>query len=204
MITLEQLRSTGQLLSFSDTELDVLLGATTARTFEAGEVLSHRGRPATSCFIVVSGVVEVVKESDLIERVLNVMTAGSIVGQLALVARSPRTATLRAKTDVVALELTRDMFDRLRGASSPLAYRFQLEIAITTGRQLREANRRLSIVLEGGGRRASFAPAEPDEAKRAALQQIQDAASDPAVPFEPFDIVEITPPERIVVHGTPR
>ena len=204
MITIEQLRSTGQLLPFSDAELDVLLGATTARTFASGEVLCYQGRPATSCFIIVSGVVEVVKESDLVERVLNVMTAGSIAGQLALVARSPRTATLRAKTDVVALELTRDMFDRLRGASSPLAYRFQLEIAITTGRQLREANRRLSIVLEARGRRVSVAPAEPDEAERAALRQLQDAVSDPAVPFEPFDVVEITPPERVVGHGTPR
>ena len=208
MITIEQLRATGQFAPFSDAELEAFLGATVTRTFAPGEVLCRQSRPATSCFVIVSGEVEVVKESAGQERLLTRLSAGAIAGQLALVDRAPRTATLRASSAVVALELTRDVFERLVSASSPLAFRFRVQIAIATGRQLREANRRLLALL--GARRQSLVPppgepdaGEPDRAARAALEQLQDAVVDLDVPFEPFDLLEITPPERIVRPSEP-
>jgi CRP-like cAMP-binding protein len=192
MITVQQLRATGQLVPFSDAELELLLGATVPRTFGPGELLSLQGRPATSCFIIVSGTVTITKESDGQVRCLAEMSEGGIVGQLALVDRRPRSATVRAKDAVVALELTRDVFDRLVGSSSPLAYRFQVEIAVATGRQLREANGRLAAILEA---RADRRGPAYDLAERAALERLRDAVGDIEVPF---DIVEVTPADRVI------
>lgn len=199
MITAQQLRASGHLAPFTDADLDVLLGATTMRTFQAGETLCLQGHAASSCFILLSGAVAVVKEADGRTRVLTRLAAGTIAGQLALVDRSPRIATLLAETEVTALELTRDVFERLVAASSPLAHRFQIEIAVATGRQLREADRRLAAILEAFGERSTPTPdlAVRTSAERAALQHIQDAVGDLDVPFEPFDVVEINHPERV-------
>ena len=134
MNTVQHLRVVGHPLPFSEGELEVLLGASTMRRFAPGETLCRQARPATSCFILLSGVVEVAKETDGHERVLTELSEGAIAGQLALVDGSLRSATLRAKTDVAALEFTRDVFMRLVGASSPLAYRFQMELAVAARR----------------------------------------------------------------------
>ena len=193
MNTVQHLRVVGHPLPFSEGELEVLLGASTMRRFAPGETLCRQARPATSCFILLSGVVEVVKETDGHERVLTELSEGAIAGQLALVDGSLRSATLRAKTDVAALEFTRDVFMRLVGASSPLAYRFQMELAVATGRQLREANRRLLALFEARERRATHAASE-----RAVHQQLEDVVGDLDLAFEPFDVIEITPQERVV------
>lgn len=193
MITVEQLRSTGRLTAFTDDELEMLLGVCSDRTFAPGEVLCRQTRPAASCFIIVSGVVDVVKESQGHERLLTSLTAGAVAGQLALVDRSPRSASLVANTAVTALELTRDVFERLLHASSPLGYRFQMEIAIASGRQLRDATRRLSSLLGATG-----GPPAPAPAREAELAQLRDSVSDLDVPVVSFDIVEINPVERVV------
>ena len=88
MITVEQLRATGQFEPFSDAELEAFLGATVTRTFAPREVLCQQSRPATSCFIIVSGEVDVVKESAGRERLLTRLSAGAIAGQLALIDRA--------------------------------------------------------------------------------------------------------------------
>lgn len=188
MISIGQLRQTGGFSSFSDAELELLLGATLARRYAPGEVLCHQGRPAASCFLIVSGSVDVVKDESGGERLLTRLEAGTIAGQLGLIDRTPRIATLRARTTVNALELTRDVFEGLLRSSSPLGYRFQLELAIATGRQLREADRRLAVLLE----RQRAAPARPPE--REALRQLRDPVRDLDVPF---DVVEITPQTRV-------
>lgn len=193
MITVEQLRSTGRLTAFTDDELEMLLGVCSDRTFAPGDVLCRQTRPAASCFIIVSGVVDVVKESQGHERLLTSLTAGAVAGQLALVDRSPRSASLVANTAVTALELTRDVFERLLHASSPLGYRFQMEIAIASGRQLRDATRRLSALLGATG-----GPPAPAPAREAELAQLRDSVSDLDVPVVSFDIVEINPVERAV------
>ncbi|MBK6533693.1 MAG: cyclic nucleotide-binding domain-containing protein [Deltaproteobacteria bacterium] len=205
MITVEHLRATGHLAPFTDADLELLLGATTARTFQAGETLCIQGRSASSCFILLSGVVAVVKEDEGRTRLLTRLPAGTFAGQLALVDRSPRIATLLAETEVTALELTRDVFDRLVASSSPLAYRFQIEIAVATGRQLREADRRLAAVLQTHGRRSTVTPelAIRTSAELATLRHIRDAVGDVDVPFEPIDVVEIIRPERILGTNEP-
>ena len=237
MITIELLRQTGGLGAFSDAELEILLGASLPRTFAAGDVLCRQGRAGTSCFVIVSGIVEVLKEDGAGgHRLLTRLSAGTIAGQLALVDGAPRNATLAAHTNVVALELTRDVFHRLVGASSPLAFRFQMQVhlarlvpgdiigegacidpaprsAATVAHSpavLLELNRQslermaveqpkvASVLLGAIIQDLTHRLRDVDRRVEAAtLRRLQDAVADIDVPFEPFDIVEITPPERI-------
>ena len=196
MITVAQVRATGGLRTFRDDDVELLLGAATVRRYAPGEVLYRQGRAATSCFLVVSGVVELVKEEDIGERLLTHFDPGAIVGQLGLVDRAPRVATLRARIAATVLELTRDVFDGLLASSLPLAVRFQVEIAVATGRQLREASRRLVALDERRAEPPSPHAGDPERAalERAVLTQLRDPVRDLDVPF---DVVEVTPEDRV-------
>ncbi len=147
MITVATLRALPALADYADGELEVLLGAASARAFAIGTDLCREGAVGTSCFVLVQGEAEVLRASSDGDRHLARLAPGAVVGQIALVDRGPRSATVRATTVCVALELARDVFERLLAASSPLALRFQENIAVAGIRQLRAATARLATVL---------------------------------------------------------
>lgn len=153
MITVESIRASQGFRSFRDEDLELVLGAATERRFAPGETLCQQGRPAASCFMIVAGAAEVVREEAAGERVLTVIEPGAFVGQLGLIDRAPRIAahrpriaTLRARTPVAALEISRDVFERLIHSASPLGNRFLMELSVATGRQLRDADQRLAAI----------------------------------------------------------
>jgi len=92
------------------------------------------------------------------ERTLATLSVGAMVGQMSLVDNAPRSATVKATQDVVALKLERSAFEELVVGQDPLGIRFQEQIAIAGIRQLRMANGRFSSLL-----RKTTLP--PDEAR---------------------------------------
>ncbi len=87
-------------------------------TFEAGEILMLQGGRSDHAVILRAGAVEVVRElPGGAEIPLGEMGAGAVIGEIGLMADAPRLATVRARTDVDALILTRAAF---RGASDGL------------------------------------------------------------------------------------
>lgn len=197
MITVEAIRASQGFASFCDEDLDLLLGAAIERRFAPGEVLYQQGRPAVSCFMIVSGTVELVKEEPEGERPLTHLDPGAIVGQLGLVDREPRIATLRARTAVSALELTRDVFERLITSASPLGNRMLMELAVATGRQLREADRRLAALLERR-HEVSARPRDRMSEIEAMEMEIRRKIGAPGhEPVTPSDVVEVTPEDRV-------
>jgi len=149
------LRALPSFRDYPNAELKLLASVAPAREYAQGAVLCREGSAARSCFLLATGAVEVRKQADDGERVLATLRAGSIVGQMALVDRSPRSATVVAEP-TVALELTRDVFEDLLRASSELALRFQEHIAVAGIRQLRMATQRLAAML------AEHQPAAPE------------------------------------------
>jgi CRP-like cAMP-binding protein len=71
------------------------------RELQDGEVLILEGEPGNQMFVIVSGTVEV-RSSD---SVLNVLGPGEVLGEMALLGRIPRTATVRARGPVQVLFL---------------------------------------------------------------------------------------------------
>jgi CRP-like cAMP-binding protein len=152
-LTAQQLRSIGALQSYSDEDLELLAYVATMRSFAAGSVLLHEGTEGDGCFLIVTGAVSVMRASRAIPLAL--LGPGAIVGQLALLDRTPRSATVTATQETIALEVRADAFVNLVAAHTPIALRFQEQVALAGVRQLRAATRK---VAENAARESMAGP----------------------------------------------
>jgi CRP-like cAMP-binding protein len=128
---------------FTPNERETLVAVSRHRRYPAGSLLCREGDSGDSCFIIVDGDVEVHKQVDGEPKYLTALS-GCLLGQMALVDPSPRSATLRIRDEVLTLELTRDTFEQLLNQQNSFAIRFQDLLAVTGIRQLREATDRLA------------------------------------------------------------
>jgi CRP-like cAMP-binding protein len=131
-------------------DLDMLVTVAPPKCWDPNTDLCVEGEPGHSCFLIAQGQVSILCTVPSGEKVIGGLGPGTVVGQLALVDAGPRTATVRAITEVVALELQRKNFQGLLAAASPLGMRFQEEVALACIRQLRQADARLATLLWSG------------------------------------------------------
>jgi CRP/FNR family transcriptional regulator, cyclic AMP receptor protein len=92
-----------------DTQVDfsLLAGAgAPARSFKAGDVIFREGDPAEEFFVVKTGSVEI----RLGNRLLDTLPERSIFGEMAIIDRSPRSATAVAATDVTLVPVGEKQF----------------------------------------------------------------------------------------------
>jgi predicted acylesterase/phospholipase RssA/CRP-like cAMP-binding protein len=102
----------------------------------AGSVLFNQGDPGDSLYVVRSGRLEVLVESEEFEpAVARVLTRGAAVGELAIITGSPRSATVRARRDSELLRLGHDDFAALLRDHPD----FSLALTRELGRQLQES-----------------------------------------------------------------
>ncbi len=131
----------GVFAQLDDSEREVLQSATEARRYGGQRVICLEGEPAASAYMVVEGQVDVIKDVEGKSYRLATVGPGSFLGQRALLLEGRRSATLRTRrSGATVLELSRDRFQMLLEASSPLAVGFQESVTITGIRQLRQAN----------------------------------------------------------------
>lgn len=171
MITAAQLRGLSSLSRFTDEELEVLVGVATVRAARTGELVLREGEVGRSCLILVSGQLDVIKRVGDRDRQLAALPPGTLLGQVALIDRAPRTATVCARTDAVLLELGRDVFEGLLRAQSPLALRFQEQIAVAGARQLRSSTTALARIIEATEAAPALRPVDALESLRVALDE---------------------------------
>jgi NTE family protein len=86
--------------------LAALAGVMRERDYSAGEVVIRAGEPGAALFVVADGAVSV----DAGGRTV-MLGPGKVIGELALLAAGPRSATVVAAEDTLLLELSRDDFD---------------------------------------------------------------------------------------------
>ena len=163
---------------FSNEELQALVKVAPPRTYPSGTVLCREGDQAVSCYILAQGEVEVLRLISAEQRCLARLPAGTMAGQMALVDRALRSATLRTAQQTVVLELGRDAFEAMLASASPFAVRVQEQVAVAGIRQLRTATERLQGLLkESGSKRwrpsRSEAPKDPEKAPAATLSAQQ-------------------------------
>jgi CRP-like cAMP-binding protein len=160
----------GLVPGYSRADLDQLLAATRTRHFAAGTWLSRDGAPGSSCLLIATGAVEVVKYLDGEEHVLATLRPGSLVGHTALVEGALRSASVRATSATTALEIRGKALQRFVQQGSPLAQRLQEQIAIAGIRQLRAAADQLAFVLARALRPSGKRPATLDRLALAFIQ----------------------------------
>jgi ATP-binding cassette subfamily B protein len=96
--------------------------------FPFGAVIVREGDPADALYVIASGRARVVKRADGGEDVpLNVLRPGDAFGEMALLERSTRIATVRASSEVEALRLDRAAFEELITAAPDLKTYLELQ-----------------------------------------------------------------------------
>jgi predicted acylesterase/phospholipase RssA/CRP-like cAMP-binding protein len=106
------LRQVPVLADLSEKLLEQLAAKATEVRIRAGEWLLREGEEAESLYVVRSGRLEVIAEGPP-ETLIRVMRRGEVLGELALLQRGRRSASVRACRDSVLLEVGREQFESL-------------------------------------------------------------------------------------------
>jgi CRP-like cAMP-binding protein len=86
--------------------IDILRDDPSAKPLVAGDIIFPEGAPGDHAFVVTEGEVELVLNGKSLETV----GVGGIFGEMALIDRSARSATARAKTDAVVVAIDQQRF----------------------------------------------------------------------------------------------
>ncbi|MDY7229014.1 cyclic nucleotide-binding domain-containing protein [Hyalangium rubrum] len=128
----------------SQEELAHLAELAGQRRYAAGEVIFEEGALGDSLFVIVKGEVEVVhREGDAV-RPITVLTSPAFFGEMSVIDKEYRSATLRARTDAELLQLTMKELGRFRQAHRDGFTFIVINIARILSARLREANARLA------------------------------------------------------------
>lgn len=125
-------------------DLEALADIADVHVWKPGASVFEEGDSGDDCVLVVEGEVEISKAAGTKSRVVAVLGAGTLVGQLGLVDRDTRSASVRAKGRVVGLQFSRGDLEELLRDGDPLGVRLLTLAAVATIRQLRIATRRLA------------------------------------------------------------
>jgi HEAT repeat protein len=99
--------------NLSPTDLKQLAAIASEEFFPDGEVIAYKGEQGDAMFVIVTGEVRVVNEFDGKEVELARRITGEYVGELSIINREPRIATLIACGDVRALSIDQKTFEGL-------------------------------------------------------------------------------------------
>jgi CRP/FNR family cyclic AMP-dependent transcriptional regulator len=132
-----------------DDELTDLVGRCVPVRLRPGDVLFREGDGADAMYIVERGELSVVSENERDGRVqLAHLSNGAVVGEMALLAQLPRSATVEAISETQGWVLARDRFTELRAAGSRGAYKVLLHLARTLEERKRATERRIRGLLD--------------------------------------------------------
>ena len=105
--------------------IDAILPCIRTRHLETGEILFRAGDPGDALYIVGRGRVDILPEAQdgatIDQHPIATLGEGQAFGEMALLMRGPRTATIRAATKTELLEIRQDNFEQLTKNDRELA-----------------------------------------------------------------------------------
>lgn len=107
-----------------------LLAFTSERlTFSAGQELFHQGDVGDTAYIIISGEADVLVDTPTGELAVAKLKQNDLVGEIAILINVPRTATVRAETELTTLAISKDQFFRMIGEFPDMAVEIMRELA---------------------------------------------------------------------------
>ena len=85
----------------------------TTKAFNSGEIVIEEGTKGTSAFVILSGSTEVIKRWGDREVVIAILGDGQVFGEMGLIEDRPRSATVRANSELKVRIIDRDHFNEL-------------------------------------------------------------------------------------------
>ena len=120
-MNLHDLRKSPLFEGLSNEELQKLMDMAEPVSLRAGDVLIKQGEVGDCAYVVIKGDFEVQKQSGQSLIKIDVRNPGDVVGEMALLSRAPRNATLIAKTDGEVLRIPQEAFEQLLQSSTTAA-----------------------------------------------------------------------------------
>jgi len=134
--------------SFNVDELLILSKHMSYLHLDQGEYLFIEGDQGTFLGFVVSGILEVQKKADSGENIpLARLTKGSSIGEMALIDKSPRSATVVARKPTTMVTLTDKGFDILAEKYPPLGIKVIKQVARLLSLNMRRTSSKLADLM---------------------------------------------------------
>ena len=120
-MNLNDLRKSPLFEGLSDEELTRLIDMAEPVALRPGEILIKQGDPGDSAYVILTGEFEIQKQTGQSLIKIDVRNPGDVVGEMALLSRAPRNATVISKTDSETLRIPQEAFEELLRSSSTAA-----------------------------------------------------------------------------------
>jgi signal transduction histidine kinase len=120
-MNIQDLRKSPLFQGLTDDELQQLMDMAEPVSLRAGDALIKQGDLGDAAYVVMHGEFEIQKQSGESLIKIDMRNTGDVVGEMALLARTPRTASVMAKTDSEVLRIPQEAFEKLLSSSSKAA-----------------------------------------------------------------------------------
>jgi CRP-like cAMP-binding protein len=149
--TIEQLKKVGLLSGLSDEEVAIVAGIARRVECKPGEVIMREGEEGETMYFFVEGAVDVTKSLTLkigrkgfanAEKSMVKLQAEqvSLFGEMAMLEREPRSATITASKRCVLYEVRKDDFSRICDERPAMGLSLMRKIATMLSRRVRKGN----------------------------------------------------------------
>ncbi len=115
--------------------------------YDKDAVVFKEGTHGGYMFFIVDGEVEVIKQFDTKKHTIAELGPGRSVGEMSLIDGSPRSATVKAKTNLSLIVLKREDFQKLLEDHPQVANRILMGIANLLSQSLRDTNKNFTEKL---------------------------------------------------------
>ncbi len=119
----EALRKVALFANLADADLDRLLDRGERVWLTAGELLFEEGVPGDRAYVVERGDMEILKRARHRELLVKTSGPGEVIGEMAILQETPRTASVRAATDACLVAIDGDAFRALMEESTDASRR---------------------------------------------------------------------------------
>jgi len=129
----------------SNQELEYVSELSRPRRFSAGQIVFEEGELGDSLYVIASGEVEVLRRAAAGEqRIIATLRAPEFFGEMSLIDKEYRSATVRSRTDAELLHLTAENLATFRKRHRDGFTFVVINIARVLSSRLREANAKLA------------------------------------------------------------
>ena len=118
---LDELRRVSLFAGLPDEDLDQLCRMASTISINPGELVFEEGSPGDALYVILDGELEVAKRRGPQDVVLAVRRSGEFIGEMSLLERAPRSASVRALRESLLLVISQAAFQTLL-SSSPSAH----------------------------------------------------------------------------------
>ena len=125
----DSLRKSELFSELSDDDLQRLCLTTEYVRLAAGEVLFTQGSPGDKAYFIQEGQLEILNTAGGREVLIAVRKPGELIGEMALLEETPRSAEVRARADSLLFAIGKQQFEQLFG-SSPAALKNMLHTVL--------------------------------------------------------------------------